>query len=114
MRIELRERGGLAKLDRRILVLDDRLTLTEAGEVRKDRTLESPERDALKELVETLERQAPRPSYGRLLGRVPYQTALSVEHTCHTSLSVRPDPAFEQPPGSFWRIVRKLHALVEP
>jgi hypothetical protein len=111
MWIELRELGGLADLDRRILVTDDKVTLSDRAQLRRERTLEPAERDAVRSLAEALERARPMPDYGRMLGRVPSRTILSVELERHTSVSVRPDPAVDQPPPEFWALVRALHRL---
>lgn len=108
MWIELRETGGLPHLEQRLLVEDDRLTVSEGGVIRADRPVEAADRDALAALAAALEQAAPKPSYGRMLGGVPSRTTLSTERL---TVSVRPDPAFDQPPDAFWKIVRVLHRL---
>lgn len=108
MRIELRETGALADLDRRIVAYDDRVTVTEWGETRVDRALEPAERDELTAKAEALVAARPKRRYGRTFVRVPTETIVTIDTL---AVAVRPDPSTEQPPLEFWRLLRAMHRL---
>ena len=108
MRIELRETGSLANLDRRAVAYDDRLTVTEWGETRVDRALEPGERDEIAALADALAHARPKRRYGRTFVRVPMETVVTTDTL---AVAVRPDPSTDQPPLEFWTLVRAVHRL---
>lgn len=111
MRIELRETGSLAGLDRRIVADEERLTVFEWGEPRTDRALDPREREDLEASAGELARARPKRRYGRTFVRVPMETVVTIDTL---AVAVRPDPSTEQPPLELWRLVRAMHRAAAP
>ena len=110
MRVELRETGGVAKLDRSIVLDGHHVIALDRGAPRSDHYLQPEQLHEVAGLISELESQAPKRFYGG--GHVSDAIRLFLTYTADsgtTTLQVSTDPS-DTPPEPFRALVRLLRS----
>ena len=114
MKIELRETGGIANLDRRIVLDGDQVARIDKGTVKSESTLGPEHLEEVSSLVEQLDREQPRKVYGGSPVSDAMQSVLSYSTDSTTNtIRVLSDPE-DSPPEQFRALRQLLHALARP
>jgi hypothetical protein len=110
MRVELRETGGVAGLDRSIILEGQRIIARDRGTARSEHDLRPEQVNEVAGLINELEQQDPKRFYGG--GYVSDATHLFLTYTAGsgtTTLQVLTDPS-DKPPEPFRALVKLLHS----
>jgi hypothetical protein len=114
VRIELRETGGIANLDRSIVLDGDQLERIDKGAVKAASQLGPDHIEQVSSLLEELDREQPRKVYGGSPVSDGMQSVLSYStESGSNEIRVLSDPS-DSPPEQFRALRTLLHSLARP
>lgn len=108
LHLELRQTGGIAGLDQQIVLDGKALRVLDRGQVRTERQLTASQVGEVTELINELDRHAPRPQYGG--GRqVPDALSFRLTYTTPSGTTIiAVESGADPPPEPFLKLVRHL------